>query len=218
MLPVAKASRSAAGSVVDARGIDRRAVPRYFERVFDSTVEDALARVESRNPVLNALLTVRADEARRDAAARAAAPARSPLWGVPYSLKDEWDTAGLRTTAGSMRYRDRVPLESSAVHRAFDDAGGVLIGKSNLQPPRDRLKLPDLGGPTRNPHDLRRTAGGSSGGAAAAVADGMVCFDWGSDIGGSIRMPAAFCGIYGLKLSSETWPISGFFPEVPPTL
>jgi len=118
-----------------------------------------------------------------------------------------------------MRYRDRVPLESSAVHRAFDDAGGVLIGKSNLS---DLGISPEassyLGGPTRNPHDLRRTAGGSSGGAAAAVADGMVCFDWGSDIGGSIRMPAAFCGIYGLKLSSETWPISGFFPKVPPTL
>jgi amidase len=93
------------------------------------------------------------------------------------------------------------------------------MGKSNLS---DLGIAPEassyLGGSTKNPHDLSRTAGGSSGGAAAAVADGMVAFDWGSDIGGSIRQPAAFCGIYGLKLSSETWPISGFFPKVPSSI
>jgi amidase len=105
------------------------------------------------------------------------------------------------------------------VQLAFEAAGAVLIGKSNLS---DLGIAPEassyVGGTTRNPHDFSRTAGGSSGGAAAAVADGMVGFDWGSDIGGSIRLPAAFCGIFGLRLSSQTWPITGFFPAIPASI
>jgi Asp-tRNA(Asn)/Glu-tRNA(Gln) amidotransferase A subunit family amidase len=192
-----------------------------FAAMFELSVEAAVDRIRARNPILNAFLTTRLDEALRDAAALSSAPPRSALHRSPYGLKDEWDTAGIPTTAGSIRHRDRVPKESSSVHQAFEAAGAVLVGKTNLS---DMGLAPEatsyLGGPTRNPRDLQRTAGGSSGGAAAAVADGMIAFDWGSDIGGSIRMPAAFCGVYGLRLSAERWPIpaAGFFPRVPPPL
>jgi len=93
------------------------------------------------------------------------------------------------------------------------------MGKTNLS---DYGLVPEssswVGGDTRNPHDLGRTAGGSSGGAAAAVADGMVGFDWGTDIGGSIRLPAGNCGVYGLRLSAERWPLTGYFPTAPPSM
>jgi len=187
--------------------------------LFELDVSTAVARVRERNPVLHAFITTRLEEALADAQVLANERPRSCLHGVPYSLKDEWETEGLATTSGSARYRTRISTESSSVHRAFEAAGAVLLGKSNLS---DLGIAPEassyVGGKTRNPYDLSRTAGGSSGGAAAAVADGMVGFDWGSDIGGSIRMPAAFCGIFGLRLSSQTWPITGFFPEIPASI
>ncbi len=120
------------------------------------------------------------------------------------------------TTAGSYRHRDRVSEDSCPVHEVFRDAGAVLVGKTSLS---DMGLGPEstnyLSGSVRNPHDLRRTAGGSSGGAAAAVADGMQAFDWGTDTGGSIRQPAAFCGVLGMRLSSRTWPIERVFPLLP---
>lgn len=138
---------------------------------------------------------------------------------MPFSLKDSWDTAGLRTTGGSHRFVDRIPRSSSPVHTAFTDAGAVLLGKTALS---DFAMAPEssnwISGVARNPHDPSRTPGGSSGGAAAAVADGMSAFDWGSDIGGSIRLPAAYCGVFGLRLSSETWPLVGAFPSPPAAL
>ncbi len=186
---------------------------------FDLNVEAAVARIRARNPLVHALITTRHEDALRDSSALAKEAPRSPLHGVPYSLKDEWETKGLATTSGSARYRTRISTSSSSVHLAFEAAGAVLVGKSNLS---DLGIAPEassyVGGVTRNPHDFSRTAGGSSGGAAAAVADGMVGFDWGSDIGGSIRLPAAFCGVFGLRLSSQTWPITGFFPEIPPAI
>jgi Asp-tRNA(Asn)/Glu-tRNA(Gln) amidotransferase A subunit family amidase len=183
---------------------------------FKLKVAEAVARIRARNETLRAFITTRTDEALAEASAREREPPRSPLHGVPYSLKDQWDTAGIRTTCGSHRFRDRVPTESGAVHEAFAGAGAILLGKTNLS---DLGIAPEatsfVGGATRNPHDLSRTAGGSSGGAAAAVADGMSAFDWGTDIGGSIRMPAAYCGVFGLRLSSATWPIRGMFPKLP---
>ncbi len=187
--------------------------------MFDIDVVAAVARVRERDPLVHAFITTRLADALADAQARAEERPRSSLHAVPYSLKDEWETKGLATTSGSARYRSRISTESSSVHQAFEAAGAVLIGKSNLS---DLGIAPEassyVGGATRNPHDLSRTAGGSSGGAAAAVADGMVGFDWGSDLGGSIRMPAAFCGIFGLRLASQTWPITGFFPEIPASI
>jgi len=155
-------------------------------------VEDAVERIRLRNPTLCAFVTTRLDQALERDAELARAEPRSPLHRVPYALKDLWDTAGIPTTGGSDRFIDRVPETSSPVFEVFEAAGAVLMGKTNLSD----MSLPPeatsyVGGATKNPHDLERTAGGSSGGAACAVADGMVAFDWGSDFGGSIRMPAA---------------------------
>ncbi len=179
------------------------------------SVEESVARIRDRNPYYNAFITTRLEEALVEADA---AP-EGPLHRVPYALKDAWDTAGVRTTGGSYRYKDRVPSSSSIIHRSLQAAGGVLMGKTNCS---DMSLAPEaaswVGGPTRNPHALSRTAGGSSGGAAAAVAAGMVDFDWGSDIGGSIRLPAAYCGVWGMRLSSGPWPMDGEFPHAPDSL
>jgi len=182
---------------------------------FPLTVSDAVARIRARNEQLCAFVTTRLDDALLEAEAVAKLDP-GPLRGVPYSLKDGWDTAEIVTTGGSYRFRDRVPEGSAPIYDVLRAAGAVLLGKTNLS---DLSVAPEasshVGGATRNPHNPERTAGGSSGGAAAAVADGMTSFDWGSDIGGSIRMPASFCGVHGLRLSSETWPAKGYFPPPP---
>jgi aspartyl-tRNA(Asn)/glutamyl-tRNA(Gln) amidotransferase subunit A len=180
--------------------------------MFDLFTSTAVARARVRQPLVRAFLSERFDAALVEAAV--ARP--GPLSGVPFGLKDEWETTCLPTTAGSWRHKDRRSRADSPVFEVFRDAGAVLLGKTNMS---DLGIAPEstnwVGGATRNPHALKRTAGGSSGGAAAAVADGMVAFDWGTDIGGSIRMPAAFCGVLGMKLSSETWPLTGSFPVIP---
>lgn len=187
--------------------------------VFDLTVGRAVERICERNRRIRAFVWTRLEAALGDAAARAKERPRSTLHGVPYGLKDNWDTAGIPTTAGSHRFRDRIPERSSPVHEAFENAGAVLLGKTNLS---DLGLAPEsaswVGGVTVNPHDPSRTSGGSSGGAAAAVADGMSAFDWGNDIGGSIRLPAAYCGVLGMRLSSETWPLKGLFSGPPPSV
>jgi len=185
----------------------------------EPALEDAIRRIQARNGVLHAFVSTRFERARREAAALDGAHDRSPLHGVPYSLKDTWDVAGEITTGGSYRYRDRVPAVDSPVYSSFREAGAVLVGKTNLS---DLMIFNEsasyVGGVGSNPLDVSRTCGGSSGGAAAAVADGMVAFDWGSDVGGSIRLPAAYCGVLGLRLSSETWPMVGDFPRLPPSM
>ena len=179
----------------------------------DYRIDDCTRAIRGKNGELRALLRV-LDEPQRDASASSDAP----LFGVPYVLKDTWDTAGIITTGGSWRHRERVPRTSGAVHRALSAAGAVMLGKSNL---------PDLAlsnesdnhllGATSNPLDPTRTAGGSTGGGAAAVATGMAAFDWGGDFGGSIRTPAACCGIAGIRLSSAAWPLSSEqFPALAP--
>jgi amidase len=187
--------------------------------VFPLSVEGAVKRIRARNPALNTFVSTRLDDALAEAALRGAEAPRSALHGVPFSLKDSWDVAGRVTTGGSYRYRDRVSPASSPVYEAFDAAGAVMVGKTALS---DFAMVPEasswVGGVARNPHDPSRTTGGSSGGAAAAVADGMSSFDWGSDIGGSIRCPAAYCGVLGLRLSSLTWPMVGDFPSPPGSL
>jgi len=146
------------------------------------------------------------------------APPDAPLAGVPFVLKDTWDTAGIVTTGGSHRHRSRVPTTSAPAYTALLRAGAVLLGKSNIgdmafSPESDNHII----GTTNNPLDSTRTAGGSTGGGAAAIASGMAAFDWGTDIGGSIRIPSAFCGVVGLRLSAATWPVGhDHFPRVSP--
>jgi amidase len=167
-------------------------------------VEAHLDRIAAVNPVLNAIVTLDPDAALAgaDAADRALAAGAppGPLHGLPIAIKDLLDVAGMRTTYGSTLFADHVPDADAPLVARLRRAGAIVIGKTNT---------PEFGagsqtfnavfGATRNPHDPARTAGGSSGGAAAAVAAGMLPLADGSDLGGSLRNPAAFCGIVGLR-------------------
>lgn len=176
-------------------------------------VEAVLRRLERLNPVLNAYVTVTAEEARRAARAaervvmrRSARP--GPLIGVPFSVKDLVITKGVRTTFGTPLFRDHIPAEDAPVVTRLKAAGAILLGKTNT-PTLGWVGITDnlLFGATRNPWDLGCTPGGSSGGAAAAVAAGLGPLAVGTDGGGSIRKPAAFCGIVGMKPSYGRWPV-----------
>lgn len=140
------------------------------------------------------------------------------LAGVPYVLKDVWDTKGIVTTGGSFRHKDRISTQDSHAFTAIHKAGAVMLGKSNLCDLAFSAESDNhMFGPVANPFDFARTAGGSTGGGAAAVATKMAAFDWGTDFGGSIRSPAAFCGIVGLRLSNATWPLEQeHFPRTAP--
>ncbi len=159
-----------------------------------------LRRIEKLNPSLDAFITVTAEAALLQARAAEKTPARSPLHGIPIALKDLYDTAGVKTTAASQQYADRVPAEDADVVRTLKAAGAVILGKLNM----DEFAYNFTGessyfGVCRNPWDKSRSPGGSSGGSAVAVATGMCYGALGSDTGGSIRLPASFCGITGLK-------------------
>jgi aspartyl-tRNA(Asn)/glutamyl-tRNA(Gln) amidotransferase subunit A len=164
--------------------------------------EAALRRIGALEPTLNAFVTVLAEQAIVDARAAeaeiAAGSYRGPLHGVPISVKDLFATAGIRTTASSRVLADHVPDEDATVVRRLREAGAVLIGKTNMLEFAYAAVHPDFG-PTPNPWDLRRSSSGSSSGSAVAVAAGMGFASVGSDTGGSIRLPAAYCGIVGLK-------------------
>ncbi len=179
-------------------------------------VEAVLGRIERLNPILNAYCTVTADPARAaakaaEAAVIAGAPL-GPLHGVPVSIKDLVVTKGIRTTWGSKLHEHVVPEEDAPLVARLTAAGAIVLGKTNT---------PEYGwtadtdnrifGPTRNPWDAARSAGGSSGGAGAAVAAGLGPLAAGTDGGGSIRIPSAFCGVFGLK------PSFGRVPVYPPS-
>jgi aspartyl-tRNA(Asn)/glutamyl-tRNA(Gln) amidotransferase subunit A len=166
--------------------------------------EACLARIGERNPTLNAFITVTADEAM--AAAERADTARrhgmslGPLHGIPISLKDLIDQAGVPTTAGSRVPEARPALADAPVTAALKRAGAVLVGKCNLHEFAFGTTNEDSAfGPARHPIDPTRSPGGSSGGSAVAVATGMSLGSIGTDTGGSIRIPAAACGVVGLK-------------------
>ncbi len=163
-----------------------------------------LERIEQLNPLLNAFITVTPELAL--AQAREAEHEiqhdrwLGPLHGIPIGLKDLIDTAGVKTTCASALFAERVPRDDAAVVQRLKRAGAVLLGKQNMQEfAYGGTSVPSHYGPVHNPWDLTRIAGGSSGGSAAAVAAGMCFGALGSDTGGSIRQPAAFCGIVGLK-------------------
>ncbi len=165
-------------------------------------VESALHRIEALNPILNAYITVLADQAMLDArrAEREIAAGRhlAPLHGIPVSVKDLFATCGVRTTAGSRVLADSVPTEDAGLVRRLREAGAVIVAKANMLEFAYAAVHPDYG-PTKNPWDVTKTASGSSGGSAAAVAAGMDFGSFGSDTAGSIRIPASFCGVTGLK-------------------
>jgi aspartyl-tRNA(Asn)/glutamyl-tRNA(Gln) amidotransferase subunit A len=167
-------------------------------------VDEVLTAIERTQPTLNAFVTVDADGARAAARAAEAAVARGeelgPLHGVPFSVKDLTLTKGLRTTMGSALFANLMPEEDAVPVARLRAAGAILVGKTTT-PEFGHKPFTDspVSGTTRNPWDLARTPGGSSGGAAAAVAAGLGPIALGTDGGGSIRIPAACCGILGLK-------------------
>lgn len=166
--------------------------------------ESCLRRIEERNPALNAFITVMAESALADAHAAETAILRGEwrgqLHGIPIALKDLIDTAGVRTTAASALYKDRIPSEDAEVVRRLRQAGAVIVGKNNLHEfAYGGSSLVSYFGDVHNPHDIKHIAGGSSGGSSAAVVAGMAYAAIGTDTAGSIREPAALCGCVGLK-------------------
>lgn len=164
------------------------------------------SRIEEHNPQLGAYLTLALEGAREDArrieSAAAAGAELPPFAGVPISIKDLNDTAGIRTTHGCAAFSDRVPSTDAGVVQRIRRAGFVVLGKTNTPEfGTSPWTEPDGYPPARNPWDLDRTPGGSSGGAAAAVAASLCPVAQGSDGGGSIRIPASCCGLYGIKPS-----------------
>jgi aspartyl-tRNA(Asn)/glutamyl-tRNA(Gln) amidotransferase subunit A len=185
-----------------------------------------LARIDRLNPKLNAYITVACEvalEQARKAEAELFAPGgrkghrdRGPLHGIPISLKDNIYTKDIRTTAGSKILKDFIPLHDAAVWTKLQKAGAILLGKTNLHEFAYGVtnNNPHYG-PTRNPWDLARIPGGSSGGSAAAVAAGLCYGSIGTDTGGSIRIPASLCGVVGLKPGSGRVSAEGVVPLSP---
>jgi amidase len=183
-------------------------------------VEAYLDAIERLNPALNAVVTLDDHGARERARladeARASGQLWGPLHGVPITVKDSLSTAGMRTTAGDPRLADYVPRHDATVVSRLRNAGAIVLGKTNV--PRLVLDIQTdnpIFGRTNHPLDQRLTPGGSSGGAAAALAAGMAALDVGSDLAGSIRIPAHFCGVMGLKPTEHLVPVTGHIPELP---
>jgi amidase len=185
--------------------------------------ERVLERIDQLNPTLNAVVELRAEAALGDAAAadRAiTAGARGPLLGVPVTVKEALNVTGMRTTWGNPAFKDHVADTDATVVRRLRHAGAIIVGKTNVAAMLSDFAQTanDVYGTTNNPWDTDRTPGGSSGGAAAAVAAGMTFLEYGSDLVGSIRIPASFCGVYGLRPSVGIVPLTGFQPPGPPAI
>src|SRR5215218_8179970 len=184
-------------------------------------VDACLKRIATFNPALNAFITVMADEA-RDQAKEAESEIkrggwRGPLHGVPVAVKDFYDTAGVTTTAGFEQFKDRVPDTDAEAVRRLRRAGAIVIGKTNM----DALGMATTGltsyfGPVRNPWNSHYVTGGSSAGSAAAVAAGLCFATLDTDAVGSVRIPAACCGVVGFKGSSDLISLKGILGDQPP--
>jgi len=180
-------------------------------------VRECLEAIDRLNPTLNAFITVAAESALAEAKTAEqeirSGNWRGPLHGIPIGLKDLIDTAGVRTTAASAVFRDRIPAEDADVVKKLKTSGAVFIGKQNLHEfAYGGSSLISHFGPVRNPTNPDFIAGGSSGGSAAAVASGMCYASIGTDTAGSIREPAAICGVVGLKPSYGLVSTRGIIP------
>jgi AtzE family amidohydrolase len=186
----------------------------------ETIVRGTLDRIRQQNPLLNCFTTVLAEKALEDARAidrrMAAGDDPGPLAGVPFGVKDLFDVAGVVTLAGSKILAANPPARTDAtLVQRLKQAGAVLVGCQNMDEFAYGFTTENSHyGATRNPHDPGRVAGGSSGGSAAAVAAGLVPLSLGSDTNGSIRVPASFCGIFGLKPTFGRLPRTGSFPFV----
>src|SRR5437870_8232482 len=188
----------------------RRASPRHV-------MQAVLARIDAVNPDVNAVVTLVREDALRDVRRATATLKRGaalpPLFGVPVAIKDVTPTAGLRTTHGSTLFADHVPAEDALVVQRLRAAGAIVLGKTNT--PEFAFgpnTVNAVFGATRNPWNLALTAGGSSGGSAAALATGMCPLAEGTDLGGSLRGPASYCGVVGFRTTP------GLIPRYPSVL
>ena len=184
-------------------------------------VDACLKRIATLNPVLNVFITVMADVARNQAkeaeAEIKAGGWRGPLHGVPVAVKDFYDTAGVTTTAGFEQFKDRVPETDAEAVSRLRRAGAIVIGKTNM----DALGMATTGltsyfGPVRNPWNSDYVTGGSSAGSAAAVAAGLCFATLDTDAVGSVRLPAACCGVVGFKGSADLISLKGILGDQPP--
>jgi amidase len=186
-------------------------------------LERFLARIAAHNSRLNAVVALDPETARRQADAADAARARGdslgPLHGLPMTIKDTWEVVGMPCTAGALRLKSHQPGRHAAAVQRLVDAGAIIFGKTNVPEfATDLQSYNKVYGTTNNPWDTARTPGGSSGGAAAAVAAGLTPCELGSDIGGSIRTPAHYCGVYGHKASHGIISMRGHIPGPPGTV
>ncbi len=179
--------------------------------------EACLERIDALETRLNTFITLTAEQARAQARQAEAeikgGHYRGPLHGIPFALKDLYDTAGLRTTGGTTFFAQHIPAQDACLVEILRQAGMVLLGKLNMH--EIALGITNENphyGPCRNPWDTRCITGGSSGGSAAALAAGFCLGSLGSDTGGSIRIPAALCGVVGLKPTSGRCSLRGIFP------
>ncbi len=181
------------------------------------------ARIDAADPALNAVVERRREAALREAAEADEAVARGAvtgaLHGVPMTVKESFHVTGMHTTWGNLAFADYVSDWDATVVTRLRQAGAVIVGTTNVA-----FMLGDFGqtandvyGVTNNPWDVARSPGGSSGGAAAAVSAGLTFLEYGSDLAGSIRIPASFCGVYGLRPSVGIVPLTGFQPPGPRT-
>ena len=178
-------------------------------------LEIYIDRIERLNPTINAVITTDFDRARKiaDETDKVHQSGRTggKLSGIPTTIKDALETEGIRSTGGANVLRDHVPNQDAPVVRSVKDEGAIVIGKTNLPLwSGDIQAYNDIFGTTNNPWNPERVPGGSSGGAAAAVATGLTSFEIGTDIGGSIRFPSAFCGVFGHKPSYGIIPSTGY--------
>ena len=194
---------------------DLAAAYRDGSRSSVEVVDEALSRIDRLEPSLNAFAHRMADEARAEARQRGAELRAGrdlgPLHGIPVAIKDLIEVSGVPTGYGSKVEPPRTATRDAALVARLRAAGAVILGKTNLLEYAYGIAHP-LIGQTNNPHDPGRTAGGSSGGSAVAVAAGIVPLAVGTDTGGSIRIPAAYCGIVGMKPSFGLVPLDGVFP------
>jgi amidase len=182
-----------------------------------------LKRIETLDPKINSVVTLDAERARKRADEADAARARGESWGalhgLPMTIKDVFEVSGVRTTAGSPTLSEHVPATNAVVAQRLLDAGAILFGKTNVPLfAGDVQSYNEIFGTTNNPWDPARTPGGSSGGSAAALAAGFTSVEYGSDIGGSIRHPANWVGVYGHKPSWNIVPNRGHIPGPPGAL
>ena len=186
-------------------------------------LETTFNRIRKHNPRLNAFVTLMEEQAtergRLADQDRAAGNLWGPLHGLPIVIKDAFETAGVRTTSGSKMLEKHVPKEDAAAVARLKKAGAIVIGKTNMPEfAGDLQSFNEIVGTSNNPWDTKRTPGGSTGGGAACIAAGIGFLELGSDIGGSIRTPSHFCGIYGHKPTLNVVPMEGHIPPPPGTM